>query len=110
MHNALMRIRDQQIEIPKDVVDKIKAQLEQAAADEQKTIDVLARARKPEYPLDFLQSNRAAYLNLSCLAGMTVIGASTIAEVERKITDEMLKRWHDLTLFSRGRRQIDPQA
>jgi serine phosphatase RsbU (regulator of sigma subunit) len=46
MHNALMRIRDQQIEIPKDVVDKIKAQLEQAAADEPKTIDVLTQARK----------------------------------------------------------------
>lgn len=46
MHNALIRIREQQIEIPKDTADAIKARLEQVAADEQKTIDVLTQARK----------------------------------------------------------------
>ena len=47
---------------------------------------VAARARKPEYPLDFLYSNREAYLTLSRLIGrVTVIDAMPVEEVKREI-------------------------
>lgn len=45
----------------------------------------LARARKPEYPLEFLHVNRQAYLELSRLAGMTVISPGTPEEVKSAI-------------------------
>lgn len=45
-----------------------------------------ARARKPEYPLDFIFENRRAYLELSRLIdGITVIPPGTIAEVRREV-------------------------
>ncbi len=45
---------------------------------------VQARARKPEYPLDFLHSSRASYLALSKLVGgMTVIAPQPVQDVER---------------------------
>ncbi len=45
-----------------------------------------ARARKPEYPIEFLQSNRQAYLSLKDLVGgMTVIAPMPIQEVERSV-------------------------
>ena len=40
-----------------------------------------ARARKPEYPIEFLRNNRACYLALSEIAGMNVIHAGTPQEV-----------------------------
>lgn len=47
---------------------------------------VEARARKPEYPLEFLHSNRNAYLKLSqLLGGMTVIPSRSIDEVGEQI-------------------------
>ena len=47
---------------------------------------VAARARKPEYPLEFLRSNREAYITLSRLAGhITVIEALPVAEAELKV-------------------------
>lgn len=47
---------------------------------------VQARARKPEYPVEFIYKNRQAYLDLSGLiGGMTVIAAGPIAEVEREV-------------------------
>lgn len=46
---------------------------------------VLARARKPEYPLNFLYSNRKSYLEVGKLTGMDVISAGTLDEVERNI-------------------------
>lgn len=50
---------------------------------------VHARARKPEYPTEFLRINRQAYLDLSELAGgMTVINALPIEDVKK----EVLKR------------------
>jgi len=53
---------------------------------------VQARARKPEYPLDFLHSSRASYLALSELAGgMTVIVPQPIPDVEREVSQEVLK-------------------
>jgi len=49
---------------------------------------VQARARKPEYPLEFIRSNRASYLRLSGLATrMTVIGALPVAEVARQVME-----------------------
>lgn len=46
-----------------------------------------ARARKPEYPLDFLKINRAAYLSIAEMAGMTVIPPGSIAEASRKVVE-----------------------
>jgi thymidylate kinase len=52
---------------------------------------VEARARKPEYPLDFLYKNRQAYLDLSTLAGMTVIAPMPIENAKRVILKRALK-------------------
>jgi thymidylate kinase len=57
------------------------------------TDPVLARARKPEYPVDFLQTNRASYLALWKMAGMTVIPPLSILETEQEIMRTMLEKW-----------------
>ena len=44
-----------------------------------------ARARKPEYPLEFLHANRNSYLLLSDLAGMTVLDSMPSSAVERAV-------------------------
>ncbi len=45
-----------------------------------------ARARKPEYPIDFLRKNRAAYLALSDLAGgLTVTPILALEDVTRSM-------------------------
>jgi thymidylate kinase len=44
-----------------------------------------AFARKPEYPLEFLHSNRNAYLKLSRMAGMPVIPPSPIDQAHAEI-------------------------
>jgi hypothetical protein len=47
---------------------------------------VQARARKPEYPLEFLYFCRASYMTLSGLiGGMTIIPPMPVHEVERKV-------------------------
>ncbi len=47
---------------------------------------VAARARKPEYPLDFLELNRRSYFALNNLVhGFHVIGPTTVDEVEREV-------------------------
>ncbi len=47
---------------------------------------VQARARKPEYPLDFIFVNRQAYVELSRLiGGMTVIAPGPIGEVQEQV-------------------------
>ena len=52
---------------------------------------VQARARKPEYPLAFLETNRASYLALSDLAGgITVIAPGSRPEVQRVIQETAL--------------------
>lgn len=53
---------------------------------------VQARARKPEYPLEFLQTNRASYLALAELAEMTVIPAGSIKEASRKVLQAALEK------------------
>jgi thymidylate kinase len=53
---------------------------------------VQARARKPEYPLDFLCSNRESYLALSELVGgMTIIAPQTVRDVEQQVLQLVLK-------------------
>ena len=53
---------------------------------------VQARARKPEYPLDFLDTSRASYLALSELVGgMTVIAPRPVQDVERQVLQQVLK-------------------
>jgi thymidylate kinase len=53
---------------------------------------VLARARKPEYPLEFLYSNRNSYLEVGKLTGMDVIPPGTLDEVEGNIRRELPRR------------------
>jgi thymidylate kinase len=52
---------------------------------------VQTRARKPEYPLDFLHINRAAYLALSDLiGGITVIPPMPIRDVAQRVIGPVL--------------------
>jgi thymidylate kinase len=47
---------------------------------------LLARARKPEYPLEFIHFNRQSYLELcELLGGITVIPPMDISDVEREV-------------------------
>lgn len=53
---------------------------------------VQARARKPEYPVEFLHKNRAAYLNLAKLIGDVVVVASlSIREAAATVTNAAAK-------------------
>lgn len=50
---------------------------------------VAARARKPEYPIDFLHSCRAAYHTLnSIVGGMTVIPPMAVQEVQQAVLEQ----------------------
>ena len=52
---------------------------------------VQARARKPEYPLEFLHTNRASYLALSEIAGgITVVAPAPRPEVQRIVAEGTL--------------------
>ena len=54
---------------------------------------VAARTRKPEYPLDFLLTNREAYLTLSRLTGaITVIEPLPIEVAEAKVKEAFLQK------------------
>lgn len=47
---------------------------------------VAARARKPEYPLEFLEFNRKSYFQLNdCIGVFHVVGAMALDDVEREI-------------------------
>jgi len=55
---------------------------------------VQARARKPEYPLEFLQTIRAAYLALSCqVSPMKVISPLSPDDVSRQVMEEMSRKF-----------------
>ena len=56
---------------------------------------VAARERKPEYPLEFLYSNRATYMTLAKLANMSVMPALPAAEVAREVVTTLLSRLPD---------------
>jgi hypothetical protein len=54
---------------------------------------VQARARKPEYPLEFLYLCRGSYLTLSNLiGGMTIIPPMPVQDVEREVLQHALKQ------------------
>jgi len=55
-----------------------------------------AFARKPEYPLEFLRSNRMAYLNLATIAGMAVIPPSSPELAHREISRHVEEKKHAL--------------
>jgi thymidylate kinase len=53
----------------------------------------LARARKPEYPIDFLHCIRASYLDLSeIVGGMTIIPPQPVQDVERQVLQVVLAK------------------
>ncbi len=61
-----------------------------------------ARARKPEYPLEFLVGNRARYLAVGKIAGMKVIHAGTPEEVGTRVRYELSRKLapvHDQPAF-----------
>jgi thymidylate kinase len=72
---------------------------------------VQARARKPEYPLDFLHANRKAYLDLAnLLRGMTVIGAMPIPEVTEEVMSHAVRKLsYDVVEHSGSRLAIQRQ-
>ncbi len=52
-----------------------------------------ARARKPEYPLDFVRSNRQAYLRLASLVGgITVLDPKPIHQVQAEVLAHAVRR------------------
>jgi thymidylate kinase len=52
-----------------------------------------ARARKPEYPLDFLYSNRRSYLTLSQLVGgMRIVAPQPVPDVARQVLCPVLSK------------------
>ena len=54
---------------------------------------VAARARKPEYPLEFLRRNRGAYLTLSHFTPeITVIEPLPVADMEMKVRQAFLQK------------------
>ena len=64
---------------------------------------IQARARKPEYPVDFLHISRASYLALGKLAGMTIIAPQPVEDVSREVLQQALKHMSSEAL--RGRRE-----
>jgi hypothetical protein len=61
-----------------------------------------ARERKPEYPLEFLNSYRTAYLALSRLANMTVISPGPVPQVARDVIQEAVQKLPPVTQASTG--------
>jgi thymidylate kinase len=54
-----------------------------------------ARARKPEYPLDFIYINRRAYLDLAdMLGGITVIPAGPIEQMKAEVLRHAFRAMH----------------
>jgi thymidylate kinase len=51
---------------------------------------LLAHRRKPEYPLDFVQRNREAYLCLARSVGMTIIPPGSVGETTELVRNEVL--------------------
>jgi len=51
----------------------------------------MARARKPEYPLEFLRTNRQSFISLrDLIGGITVIGPMPLDEVTWAVTSRTL--------------------
>jgi len=47
----------------------------------------VARARKPEYPLDFMRKYRSSYLELRKMANLQLIRPGDVEEVQQAIVD-----------------------
>jgi thymidylate kinase len=64
----------------------------------------VARARKPEYPLEFMRKYRSSYLELRRLANLKLISPGSVDDVHQAIVDAfrncMLERGHDSQLQS----------
>jgi thymidylate kinase len=71
-----------------------------------------ARARKPEYPIDFIRQSRASYLALERVAGVTVIPPGSVAEMAEKVATKMRHalacKQHPPTLPAEAARNDDP--
>jgi len=66
---------------------------------------VAARARKPEYPVEFLQICRASYHKLSrMLSGLTVVPPGTVEEVEAAIASAV--RWGPEPRYASAGREL----
>jgi thymidylate kinase len=60
---------------------------------------VQARARKPEYPVEFLKFSRASYLKLNeLIGGMTVISPAPVEEVAREVLRHAQEQLPDVKL------------
>jgi hypothetical protein len=69
---------------------------------------VKARARKPEYPIEFLHANRQAYFTLNALVGgVTVVAPMPILDVEQIVLEQTLKA---LSLRAPGRNSKSSQV
>lgn len=63
----------------------------------------VAFSRKPEYPLDFLQRNRASYFALNRMGDMfTVVGPALIAEAHTVVIEELTTRLVDHEIIGRS--------
>ena len=70
----------------------------------------IARQRKPEYPYEFLERNRASYLTLNKIAEeMTIIAPSSITESQWKVVEEFVKKLpiHKREFFSTAKAFIE---
>lgn len=56
----------------------------------------MARARKPEYPVEFLQTIRSSYMILSQIGHMTIIAPGAISEVGDAVAGAYLREWPDM--------------
>jgi thymidylate kinase len=70
-----------------------------------------ARARKPEYPLEFLRSNREAYLTLArVVGGITIIDPKPVNEVEADVMSHAVRKLScDLTEHVHGHLAVERQ-
>jgi thymidylate kinase len=71
---------------------------------------VMATKRKPEYPYEFVEKNRAAYLELGRLSGgITVIAPTSIVEAQWRVVEELVKKLpsHKREFFTTAKAFID---
>jgi hypothetical protein len=52
-----------------------------------------ARARKPEYPLEFLRDSRERYHRLASMVGMTVIPPLPLSQATAAVEQAFLQVW-----------------
>jgi thymidylate kinase len=70
----------------------------------------VARKRKPEYPYEFLERNRASYLAMKNFADeITVIAPASIPEAQWRVVEELVQKLpdHQLEFFSTAKALIE---